>query len=156
VDKTIRNSTAPTHAFIAAPRLGFWAECYSIARRRDSVRSLRRLSVAAQERMGLFGYVFKQPMWRCSTCGREFANRNQSHACGTYELEVHFRGKSKEIRALFDRVVAEMQKFGPVRTLPEKSRIAFQTRMSFAQVTPRQRWLDGHVVLAHATASKTR
>src|SRR5687767_9909903 len=29
-----------------------------------------------------------------------------------------------------------------------KTRIAFQVRMSFAQVTPRQRWLDGHVVLA--------
>jgi Domain of unknown function (DUF5655) len=35
-----------------------------------------------------------------------------------------------------------------VRILPEKTRIAFQVRMSFAQVTPRQRWLDGHVVLA--------
>jgi hypothetical protein len=32
--------------------------------------------------------------------------------------------------------------------LPEKTRIAFQVRMSFAQVTPRKRWLDGHVVLA--------
>lgn len=37
---------------------------------------------------------------------------------------------------------------GPVRVLPEKTRIAFQVRMSFAQVTPRQKWLDGHVVLA--------
>jgi len=35
-----------------------------------------------------------------------------------------------------------------VRILPEKTRIAFQVRMSFAQVTPRQKWLDGHVVLA--------
>ena len=32
--------------------------------------------------------------------------------------------------------------------LPEKTRIAFQVRMSFAQVTPRTGWLDGHVVLA--------
>ena len=32
--------------------------------------------------------------------------------------------------------------------LPEKTRIAFQVRMSIAQVTPRARWLDGHVVLA--------
>ena len=93
------------------------------------------------------------PMWRCSTCGREFANRNQSHACGTYELEAHFRGKSKDIRALFDRVVATIEAIGPVRILPEKTRIAFQTRMSFAQITPRQRWLDGHVVLARRLPS---
>jgi hypothetical protein len=37
---------------------------------------------------------------------------------------------------------------GPVRVLPEKTRIAFQVRMSFAQLTPRTRWIDGHVVLA--------
>jgi hypothetical protein len=40
-----------------------------------------------------------------------------------------------------------VQSIGPAIILPEKTRIAFQVRMSFAQVTPRQRWLDGHVVL---------
>jgi uncharacterized protein DUF5655 len=35
-----------------------------------------------------------------------------------------------------------------VRILPEKTRIAFQVRMSFAPITPRRGWLDGHVVLA--------
>ena len=40
-----------------------------------------------------------------------------------------------------------------MRVLPEKTRIAFQVRMSFAQVTPRQRWLDGHVVLARRLES---
>ena len=28
-----------------------------------------------------------EPMWRCAECGREFANRNQSHACGRHDLE---------------------------------------------------------------------
>ena len=88
------------------------------------------------------------PLWKCAKCGREFANRNQSHACGRYDLAHHFRGKSKEIRQLFDAVAAAIRELGPVRVLPEKTRIAFQVRMSFAQVTPRQRWLDGHVVLA--------
>jgi hypothetical protein len=32
--------------------------------------------------------------------------------------------------------------------LPEKTRIAFQVRMSFAQLTPRTKWIDGHLVLA--------
>jgi Domain of unknown function (DUF5655) len=97
--------------------------------------------------------MLDKPLWRCSECGREFANRNQSHSCGNYELDAHFRGKSKEIRALFDRVVAAVKALGPVRVLPEKTRIAFQTRMSFAQVTPRRRWLDGHVVLARRLES---
>jgi hypothetical protein len=37
--------------------------------------------------------------------------------------------------------------------IPEKTRIAFQVRMSFAQVTPRQQWLDGHVVLSRRVES---
>jgi hypothetical protein len=37
---------------------------------------------------------------------------------------------------------------GPITIVPEKTRIAFQVQMSFAAVSLRQRWLDGHVVLA--------
>lgn len=87
-------------------------------------------------------------LWRCPACRRPFANRNQSHACGRYTLAQHFRGKPHAIRGLSNRVLAAVRAAGPVRVLPEKTRIAFQVRMSFAQVTPRQRWIDGHVVLA--------
>ena len=93
------------------------------------------------------------PLWRCPKCGRDFANRNQSHACGTHDIADHFRNKPPEIRALFDSVVRLINALGPVRILPEKTRIAFQVRMSFAQLTPRQRWLDGHVVLARRLES---
>lgn len=87
-------------------------------------------------------------MWRCPECGREFANRNQSHACGRHDLDHHFAGKSAEIRAIYDAFVAAVQEIGPVIILPEKTRIAFQVRMSFAQLTPRREWVDGHLVLA--------
>ncbi|HTL54703.1 MAG TPA: DUF5655 domain-containing protein [Candidatus Limnocylindrales bacterium] len=87
-------------------------------------------------------------LWQCKKCGRCFANRNQPHSCGRHDLKHHFRGKRPEIRALFDQVVAAIRALGPVRIVPEKTRIAFQVRMSFAQVTPRTNWLDGHVVLA--------
>jgi hypothetical protein len=49
---------------------------------------------------------------------------------------------------IYNAVLARVRRCGPVIVLPEKSRIAFQVRMSFAQVTPRRQWLDGHVVLA--------
>jgi hypothetical protein len=78
-----------------------------------------------------------------------FANRNQTHACARLvSLTSHFKGKEPVVRALYDAVVAAIRRIGPVRVLPEKTRIAFQVRMSFAQVTPRKRWLDGHLVLA--------
>jgi hypothetical protein len=37
---------------------------------------------------------------------------------------------------------------GPSTALPEKSRIAFQVRMSLAAFVIRRNWVDGHVVLA--------
>jgi hypothetical protein len=86
-------------------------------------------------------------------CGRAFANRNQSHACGRHDLEHHFAGRPPELRAIFDRFIEVLGTVGPATVLPEKTRIAFQVRMSFAQLTPRQRWVDGHVVLARRLES---
>jgi hypothetical protein len=94
-----------------------------------------------------------RPLWTCAKCGRRFANRNQSHACGRYGIDHHFRGKAPEIRALFDAFAALIASIGPATVLPEKSRIAFQLRMSFAQVTPKQGWHDGHFVLARRAES---
>ncbi len=89
-----------------------------------------------------------RPLWRCPDCGRRFASKRQSHACGRYTLASHFRGKPRQIRDIFDAVRAAARRCGPVIVLPEKTRIAFQVRMSFAQVTPRRAWVDGHIVLA--------
>ncbi len=88
------------------------------------------------------------PLWRCTDCGREFANRHQSHACAQHDLESHFKGKAPAMRAIFDAFLAMIERFGPVTVLPEKTRIAFQRRMSFAQLTVRRNWVLGHFVLA--------
>jgi hypothetical protein len=88
------------------------------------------------------------PLWRCEQCGRTFANRNQTHACGRHRLEDHFEGRPPEVRALFDAFLAALEEIGPITVLPQKTRIAFHVRMSFAQVTPRRGGLDGHLVLA--------
>jgi hypothetical protein len=87
-------------------------------------------------------------MWRCPDCRRQFANRNQSHACGRYTLASHFEGRPKAVRAIFDRLLTIAEKNGPVTVLPEKTRIAFHVRMSFAAFVIRRNWVDGHVVLA--------
>lgn len=88
-------------------------------------------------------------LWSCAACGRRFANRNQTHTCARLgDLDAWFVGRVPEMRAIFDAVLAAIRALGPVTVLPEKSRIAFQTRMSFAQLTPRRAWVDGHVVLA--------
>jgi len=87
-------------------------------------------------------------MWPCPDCGRRFANRNQSHACARHQLDSHFEGKSPHVLAIYDAFAAMLASFGPVTILPEKTRIAFQVRMSFAQLTLRRNWVLGHLILA--------
>jgi hypothetical protein len=90
-----------------------------------------------------------RPLWACPTCGRTFANRNQTHTCAApTDLDRHFDGRASAVRATFDRVIAVVSALGPVTVLPEQTRIALHVRMSFAAFMPRQRWLDGHLVLA--------
>lgn len=52
------------------------------------------------------------------------------------------------MRAIYDAFLLMLESFGPVVVLPEKTRIAFQVRMSFAQLTVRRHWVLGHLVLA--------
>ncbi|HXM33266.1 MAG TPA: DUF5655 domain-containing protein [Chthoniobacterales bacterium] len=80
--------------------------------------------------------------------GLQTAIRNQSHACGRYTLASHFEGKPANVRAIFDKLRRLAELNGPVTVLPEKTRIAFQARMSFAAFVIRRNWVDGHVVLA--------
>jgi len=94
-----------------------------------------------------------QAMWKCPDCGRSFANRNQSHFCSHVRLDEHFKGREPDVVATFERLLAAARKNGPVTVLPEKTRIAFQVRMSFAAFTLRKRWVDGHVVLARRVES---
>ncbi len=87
-------------------------------------------------------------LWKCPVCGRGFANRNQSHFCGSYSLDSHFQGKSALAREIFQALVVLLRGCGPITVLPEKTRIAFQVRMSFAAVSVRRTYLVGHFVLA--------
>lgn len=94
-----------------------------------------------------------QPLWKCPKCGRTFANRNQFHFCSNRGLDEHFAGREPQVVATFQRLVEAAEKSGPVTVVPEKTRIAFQVRMSFAAFTLRRRWVDGHVVLARRLES---
>ena len=93
--------------------------------------------------------TMSKPLWVCAECGRTFANRNQTHTCApARELEAHFAGRPPQVRALFDAFADRVRACGPVSVIPEKTRIAFHVRMSFAVVTPRRDGLVGHFVLA--------
>jgi hypothetical protein len=87
-------------------------------------------------------------LWQCAKCGRRFANRNQRHFCSQVKLDAHFEGKPAKTRQLYEAFLAAVRVHGPVLVLPEKTRIAFQVRMSFAALMARRGYLRGHLVLA--------
>ena len=91
--------------------------------------------------------------WTCPRCGRAFAARNQTHACGRWELERHLDGKPDVVVATFWAVIDAARSCGPFELIPEKTRVALHARMSFAALVPRTRWVDGHVVLARRLES---
>ena len=90
----------------------------------------------------------RPPLWVCPECGRGFANARQTHACGPLDLARHLEGRGERVRATYAAFLALLEENGPVTVLPESTRIAFQVRMSFAQLTLRREWALGHLVLA--------
>lgn len=93
-------------------------------------------------------------LWRCPSCERTFANRNQTHTCAPLrDVGAHFIGSAPPVRASFDRILDVVAELGPVTVLAEKTRIALHVRMSFAALVPRKAWLNGHLVLARRVDS---
>ena len=58
-------------------------------------------------------------------------------------VNEHFVGKAGEIRAIYDRLVAIAESFGPVEQDPKKTSTHLNRRTAFAGVAVRK----GHVVL---------
>jgi hypothetical protein len=73
---------------------------------------------------------------------------NENNETNEMPFELSSVGKNAAVRELFDALVASLQRCGPIMILPEKTRIAFQVRMSFAAVSIRRAHIVGHFVLA--------
>jgi len=91
-------------------------------------------------------------LWTCPRCKRQFANKNQTHSCGRFALDELFVGTDESVRRLFELFAEAVRANGEVTVIPEKTRVAFQVRMSFAAIVPRRSWLDGHLVLAQTVS----
>jgi len=90
-----------------------------------------------------------RPLWTCPQCGRRFAARGQVHTCrAPSDLDAWFADSEATVRETFDAFVEAVLDVGPFDIVPQATRIALHTRMSFAALVPRRRWLNGHLVLA--------
>ena len=59
-----------------------------------------------------------------------------------------FTATAPPVRQTFERLLAVVERPGPVSVLPERTRIAPHARMPFAAFVPRTRWRTGNLVPA--------
>ena len=95
----------------------------------------------------------ERPLWQCPDCGRQFANKNQWHACTTMTVEEHLRDKTPFAVELFEAFEKLVRECGPVRLHPVKTGLGFVARMTFAGATLRQRWIDVGFLLPYRLES---
>ena len=98
--------------------------------------------------------ISSRPLWTCPKCERQFVTTNMPHSCGDYSVEGFLRNKGSHANTLYERFSALVQKCGPTKIAPAKTRIGFQVRMIFAAVNKlSERALDAHVVLTRRLES---
>ena len=81
------------------------------------------------------------PLWRCPKCGERFVTRNLWHSCGKFSLRALFAGCEPQVFAAFRKFRKMMRACGPVRMIPQKSRIVFQVRVRYGGCIPRKSFL---------------
>jgi len=84
----------------------------------------------------------------CRSCRRQFANTNQWHSCIELALDEHLAAKSDLGVELYSTVESALRVCGEFRIHPQKSRVAFIARMTFAGVRLATRWADLSFILA--------
>ena len=80
----------------------------------------------------------KRPLWRCPKCGERFITANMWHSCGKYSLEQLFARSEPHVLPLFRKFAKMVRACGPVRMIPQKTRVVFQVRVRFAGAYPRK------------------
>lgn len=86
-------------------------------------------------------------LWTCPQCGNTFTTPNQWHSCGQFDLDAHFEGADEEVELMYQKFAGMVRSCGPVRIIPQKTRIAFQVRTRFATLTPYKSHVIGGLIL---------
>ncbi len=84
------------------------------------------------------GSRLKSAVWICPACGRRFARARQWHSCKPQSIDSHFAGKDPALRDLFDHLLTNLRKTGPLRVDAVKTSINLVSRHHFGGVSVRR------------------
>jgi hypothetical protein len=91
----------------------------------------------------------KRPLWRCPKCGERFITAKMWHSCGKHTLEELFARCEPHVLPLFRKFAKMVRACGPVRMIPQKTRVVFQVRVRFAGAYPRKSYFLCGIALPH-------
>lgn len=80
-------------------------------------------------------------LWRCPKCGARLVTKNMWHSCGRFTLKELFAHSDPNVKRLFKKFEQLIRSVGPVRMIPQKTRVVFQVRVRFAGAYPRKSYL---------------
>ena len=86
-------------------------------------------------------------VWICPECGRQFKHTNQSHSCVRLNPDDLFPGKDVHVKETYDRLLAEVKKFGDVNVSPVRVGVMLKAGGTFAAVKPKKSWVDLEFIL---------
>jgi hypothetical protein len=72
--------------------------------------------------------------WKCPRCGRQFLRKGQVHSCVFFPIDYHFDNKPAKLKKIFDLVLQELRKNGPLRVDAVKSGINLAGKSHFGEV----------------------
>jgi len=90
----------------------------------------------------------QKPLWRCQKCGERFITANMWHSCGKFKLTDLFAKSDPHVIRIYRKFARMVRACGPVRTIPQKTRLVFQVRVRFAGCYPRKSHLLCGIALA--------
>ena len=85
--------------------------------------------------------------WICPECGRQFKHMNQSHSCVRLNPDDLFPWKDVHVKETYDRLLAEVKKFGDVNVSPVRVGVMLKAGGTFAAVKPKKSWVDLEFIL---------
>ena len=80
-------------------------------------------------------------LWTCPACARRFAKKNQWHSCDAQSINRHFRDKDPEVRGIYQLLVTQLRKLGPLRIDAVKTSINLASKYHFGGVAARKNYL---------------
>jgi hypothetical protein len=93
----------------------------------------------------------QRPLWKCPKCGEKFVTANMWHSCGQHSVKQLFAKSEPCVRRMYSKLAKMARACGPVRVIPQKTRLVFMTRVRFVAVYPRKSTLEIGIELPERT-----